>query len=1152
MATADDLGRTMTGLDEGLITAELARRLSRAPDHAAESRALSILAQEMATSPRSVLRKCAELVLELCHADSAGISILEPGGENGIFRWHAIVGGLAAHLGGTIPREVSPCGVVIARNKLLLFREAGQIFPDLRGIEPRIHETLLAPWSVNGEPVGTLWAIKHTPEGQFDAENARLLQSLAHFAAAASQMTDALDEVKVTREELERRVEERTHALSEAYDRASASEARLRTALEIETVGVIYLDPEGQIIDANDAFLTMGGYSRDDLEAGRLTWQALTPPEWMAASERAIAELQATGRTTPYEKEYFRKDGSRWCALFAAKRLPDGTAFEFILDTTARKQAEEALAAELKAMTRLHELSRQVVRSADLQAMLDAILDATIELHGADFGNIQLYDEATQTLRIVVQRGFQQPFLDHFAEVDVEEGSACGMALARRERVVIDNVEQEPAYAPSLPAAREAGYLAVQSTPLFTPMGKPLGMLSTHFREPHRLSERDLRLTGIYARQASDAIATQLLTQSLQESEERFRSLVESWAQAVWETDAEGKVTTDSSSWRAYTGQNLQEWLGNGWANAIHPDDRAERERQWREAVRERRPLNAEARLQHAEGGWRWTNVHAAPLLASDGSVRKWVGMNIDITERKQAEEALRASEERQAFLLKLSDVLRPLGDAHEIQREASRVLREHLGGNRVVYSEALSDAEIVPAGADYAPDASWFSGSYRLSNYSPDLAASYQAGHVISQDDPASDPRLSDQQRRAFAADRTGGWAGVPLVKESHLVALLVATFPGPHTWTPAELALMQEVAERTWAAVERARAETAWRRFAALAEASREFIGMCDTQLVPFYVNAAGLRLVGLDSLEQAQHTPVLDFFFPEDQALIRDEFLPQVLREGRGEIEIRFRHFKTGEALWVIYSVVTLNDEHGKPSGYGTVTRDITERKKTEEALRASERQAQLLLGELQHRVRNTLAVIRSIARRTAEASKSVEDYAMHLDGRINAFARVQTAVARDPAAGLDLTELVADELLTYAAREGEQVRITGPAMRLQPKAAETFGLAIHELATNAVKHGALSVPQGRIRISWRVQNGTDPPRLIFEWKECGRPERVAKRRRRGFGTDLLERTLTYELKAKTIQAFEPDGLRCTIELPMTERLVMGNSVNMRQQD
>lgn len=105
-----------------------------------------------------------------------------------------------------------------------------------------------------------------------------------------------------------------------------------------------------------------------------LTWQELTPLEWREASERAITELKATGRTTPCEKEYLRKDGSRWWALFAAKRLPDGTVFEFVLDLTARRQAEETLASELKAMTWLHEPSRELVRSANLRSAQDLLL----------------------------------------------------------------------------------------------------------------------------------------------------------------------------------------------------------------------------------------------------------------------------------------------------------------------------------------------------------------------------------------------------------------------------------------------------------------------------------------------------------------------------------------------------------------------------------------------------------------------------------------------------------------------------------------------------------------------------------------------------------------------------------------------------------
>jgi len=137
-----------------------------------------------------------------------------------------------------------------------------------------------------------------------------------------------------------------------------------------------------------------------------------------------------------------------------------------------------------------------------------------------------------------------------------------------------------------------------------------------------------------------------------------------------------------------------------------------------------------------------------------------------------------------------------------------------------------------------------------------------------------------------------------------------------------------------------DRRAAQSARQQFVSLVESSGDFVGMCDLEMVPFYVNTAGLRMVGLDSLEQARRTPVAEFFFPEDRPSIMGELFDRVRRDGRGEVETRFRHFKTGEPLWVIYSVVALADAHGRPSGYGTVTRDITDRKRAEAALRESE--------------------------------------------------------------------------------------------------------------------------------------------------------------------------------------------------------------------
>ena len=235
-------------VDDVLITAELASRPCRPPGYDAESRALGLLAQEMASNPGGVLQKCAELVIELCHADSAGISILEPGGTSGMLRWHAAAGGFAANLHGTMPREASPCGTVMERNRVLLFNEADRFFPSLRGVQPRIYENLLAPWHVKDQAVGTLWAIRHTPEGRFDAEDARVLQSLARFAAAAFQMTSALDEAKAERTELE----QRTKSLHEI-------DARLQAAIALVGLSPYTWDPVTGALDWDARLKAMWG-----------------------------------------------------------------------------------------------------------------------------------------------------------------------------------------------------------------------------------------------------------------------------------------------------------------------------------------------------------------------------------------------------------------------------------------------------------------------------------------------------------------------------------------------------------------------------------------------------------------------------------------------------------------------------------------------------------------------------------------------------------------------------------------------------------------------------------------------------------------------------------------------------------------------------
>jgi PAS domain S-box-containing protein len=192
-----------------------------------------------------------------------------------------------------------------------------------------------------------------------------------------------------------------------------------------------------------------------------------------------------------------------------------------VTDITERKRAEkellslrDELAAELTAMTRLHEFSINLLGIQGFQLPLERVLDAIIALQNADFGNIQLYNPETQALEIVAQRGFKQDFLEHFR--CVRTGAACGRAMELGERVIVEDVETDPEFAPHRNIAASAGFRAVQSTPLLSRGGAILGMLSTHFRTPHRPSLRDLRFTDLYARHAAEILERELAQKVLQ------------------------------------------------------------------------------------------------------------------------------------------------------------------------------------------------------------------------------------------------------------------------------------------------------------------------------------------------------------------------------------------------------------------------------------------------------------------------------------------------------------------------------------------------------------------------------------------------------------------------------------------------------------
>jgi two-component system CheB/CheR fusion protein len=207
---------------------------------------------------------------------------------------------------------------------------------------------------------------------------------------------------------------------------------------------------------------------------------------------------------------------------------------------------------------------------------------------------------------------------------------------------------------------------------------------------------------------------------------------------------------------------------------------------------------------------------------------------------------------------------------------------------------------------------------------------------------------------------------------------------------------------------------------------------------------------------------------------------------------------------------------------------------------EGLRGAERHQWLTMADLQYRLRNVLGLVRSLVRHTADTSFSTAELAANLEGRIGALARIHGIVMRELDSGVDLQELIDAEIAAHGLHQ--RATASGPAVRLRAKAAETLGLVVHELIANARKHGALCSPHGQVTITWHREVGRESPCVRLNWREIGTRPDIPPATRRGFGRELIERTVPYELRADTRLLFEPDSVHCIIGIPLTPDIVV----------
>ena len=248
----------------------------------------------------------------------------------------------------------------------------------------------------------------------------------------------------------------------------------------------------------------------------------------------------------------------------------------------------------------------------------------------------------------------------------------------------------------------------------------------------------------------------------------------------------------------------------------------------------------------------------------------------------------------------------------------------------------------------------------------------------------------------------------------------------------------------------------------------------------------------------------------------------------QQTRGEVLIE--DFPTER--WFDLHIEPLRNPAGAVVGLACAAVDISKRKEDEAHLR-------LLLRELTHRSKNLLAVIQGIARQTARHAGSMDGFLNQFSGRLQSLAAAHDLLVRESWHGASMRELIHAQLAAYIDDEGRRVSMNGPAIALKPEAAQSLGLALHELAANAARFGAFSADTGRVVIAWERTQTPHGEALVLDWREAGGPP-VKARRKRGFGMAVIERNLALALEAEVTLNFEPKGVHCRIVIPAVHLL------------
>jgi PAS domain S-box-containing protein len=318
-----------------------------------------------------------------------------------------------------------------------------------------------------------------------------------------------------------------------------------------------------------------------------------------------------------------------------------------------------------------------------------------------------------------------------------------------------------------------------------------------------------------------------------------------------------------------------------------------------------------------------------------------------------------------------------------------------------------------------------------------------------------------------------------------------------------------------------EHQRAERIERRLSAIVESSDDAIVSKDLDGVIVTWNKGAERLFGYLA-EEVIGKPIT-ILIPADRQQEEHEILERIRRGERVDHFETERRRKDGSVVHISLSVSPVSDEFGEIVGASKIARDITDQKRREELIN-------LLAREADHRTKNLLTV----AQATVHLAQGDTPAALKtaIEGRLKALGNAHALLAQSRWAGADLSKLVAEELAPHARAGGSLIETDGPSVMLRPDQAQAMALALHELVTNAVKYGALSVATGRVRIAWGLRSGNQ---LFVRWVETGGP-RVKPPERQGFGTRVMTRMICDQLNGEVDFDWREEGVICDIATPL----------------